>query len=266
MKKVQFRRRATCLAALSNTVILLACGGQEAPPDDGGDDDTPMTPTTPGQPTGGAGSGSSPEPEQPGASGDYFPLVDGSSFTYVHSTGWQETITVSATSYEGAPAFLLKDTADPDGERSESIFVKSGTQVLRVYKEDFDTTANDTLIAQVEYRPGFLRADSAWADATIGEEMAAAYERTETDPGQAPDPTEARSHTFTLEGIEDVTTNAGTFRGCLRVHRQRTWETDLAAGDEGQEKRFWFAPGVGKVQEETLDNGNTERLEAYTIP
>jgi hypothetical protein len=196
---------------------------------------------------------------------DYFPMVNGSSFTYVHSAGWQETITVSATTYEGSPAFLLIDTPDPDGERTESVFVQSGSKVLRVYKEIFDTTANDTLISRVEYRPGFVRADSAWANATLNVETSEEYQRTETIPGQGTEPTEDRSHVFILEGVEDVVTNAGTFRGCLRIRRQRTWQEDVG-GDEGQEKRFWFAPGVGKVQEETLDNGNTERLEAYTIP
>jgi hypothetical protein len=193
-------------------------------------------------------------------------MVDGSSFTYIHSTGWQETISVASTTFEGTAAFLVTDTASPDGERSESIFVQSGSKVLRVYKEVFDTTANDTLISHVEYRPGFVRADSAWVNATVGVEMPESYQRTETDPGQSADPTEERSHVFILEGLEDVTTNAGTFRGCLRIRRQRTWEVDLTVGDEGQEKRFWFAPGVGKVREETIDNGNTERLEAYSIP
>jgi hypothetical protein len=193
-------------------------------------------------------------------------MVDGSSFTYRHSAGWQDTVSVSSTTYQGAPAFLVEDTTDPDGERSESIFIQSGTQVLRVYKEVFNAAANETLLSQVEYRPGFLRADSAWARATIGVEMPQAYQRTETVPGQGTLPTEDRSHVFVLEAIEDVSTTAGTFHDCLRVLRQRTWQTNLAPGEEGQEKRYWFAPGVGKVQEETLDNGNTEQLEAYTIP
>lgn len=255
-------RGARILAQGWLAIALVGCGEQAAPPDDGmpGVGGQGPTPSGTGG-LGGSGGSGAPTPTMQ----DYFPMVDGSSFTYVHSAGWQETITVSATTYEGAPAFLLIDTPNPDGERTESIFVQSGTKVLRVYKEVFDTTANDTLIEQVEYRPGFLRADNAWAEATLGVEMPESYQRTETTPGQSADPSEDRSHTFVLEGVEDVVTNAGTFRACLRIRRQRTYETDVPS-DEGQEKRFWFAPGVGKVQEETLDNGNTERLEAYSIP
>jgi hypothetical protein len=243
------------------TFLFLGCGQQDpgtSPEGGGGQGPTPS-------PAGGmAGEGAGGNVNVP-TEVDYFPLVDGSSYVYLHSEGWLETLTVSSTNYEGSPAFLVSETPDPDGERAESVYVRSGTKVLRVYKEVFDTTANDMVTSQTEYRPGFLRADNAWSMATPNVEMEESYERTETEPGSAPKPTEARSHVFVLEGIEEVVTNAGRFADCLRVRRQRTWETDLGT-DEGQAKRFWFAPGVGKVREETLDSGNTESLESYTLP
>lgn len=252
---------AACFAGLC--LLLSACGQQAPGTEEDGMGGTGSDPTP--SPVGGGGDATGGGPVDEPTSADYFPLVDGSSFVYLHSAGWQETITVSATTYEGNPAFLLSETADPDGERAESIFVRSGTKVMRVYKEVFDTTTNDMVISQVTYRPGFVRADDAWATATIDAEMPEEYERTETVPGQGTQPPEQRSHTYVVEGIETVTTNAGRFDNCIRVRRQRTWEMPVA-GEEGQEKRFWFAPGVGKVREETLDTGNTETLESYTLP
>lgn len=242
--------------------LLAACGQQAPGTEDDGMGGMGSNPTP--SPVGGGGGGTGGGPGAPTLA-EYHPLVDGASYVYRHSKGWDETISISSTTYEGAPAFMVSESTDPDGERAESIFVRSGTKVLRVYKEVFDTTTNDMVISQVAYRPGFVRADDAWATATIDAEMPQEYERTETVPGEGTKPAEQRSHTYVLEGIETVTTNAGRFDNCIRVRRQRTWEMPVA-GEEGQEKRFWFAPGVGKVREETLETGNTESLESYTLP
>lgn len=241
-------------------MAAVACG-QKAPEDDSNGGNGGNGPVAP-SPNGGDGGGGGPVavPEM-----SYLPLVDGSTFTYVHSKGWQETLTISATTYEGGPAFLVTDTPNPDGERTESIFIQDGTRVRRVLKEIFDTLNDDALISSTVYDPGFVRVDDAWSEQAAGFEAMEAYERTETTPADGTGPTEDRSHVFIVEGLENVTTNAGVFRNCLRVRRQRTWQTDVPS-EEAQEKLFWFAPGVGKVQEETLNNGNTEFLEAYSIP
>jgi hypothetical protein len=54
---------------------------------------------------------------------------------------------------------------------------------------------------------------------------------------------------------EPVTVPAGTFN-CLRVRRR-------ASQQDGSDKTYWFAKGVGKVKEV---GGQTEELTSVTIP
>lgn len=83
---------------------------------------------------------------------------------------------------------------------------------------------------------------------------------------KAPQP---RAHTFMVESIsETVKVPAGTFRNCLRVRRVRALD-DPSIGDPmaqvEQDKQYWFAPGVGKVQERNVMTDSTEVLETYDL-
>lgn len=197
------------------------------------------------------------------------PMKAGATWTYKH-TNWTEVQTVTAMEYEGEPAFLVKDTPDPsDNLRADSVLVKRDGRLLRVYKEEFwvnPNTSAETLDAKATYGVGFLRCDEAWATKKPGWSETPEYIRVETvgtDPAKAP---EERSHTYTVEGREDITTAKGqTFGDCLRVRRSKDWAA-VDSAEDAKEKLYWFCPGVGKVREQNVENGKIEELVEYEIP
>lgn len=210
-----------------------------------------------------------PETDDAVASDDYYPLVDGATWTYRHSSsgGWDEVVTMEADP-DDASVFLLEDTANPDGEKSISRLQLTDAGVMRLSREAFLVAPNsEDLIFSVEYDPGFLRFDSAWLDAEEGDRETRSYVRTETDVGEDPDAPADREHFYTVESLSDtVVTDAGTFRNCVRIRRRRNWQLPDTTAADAQEKLFYYAPGVGKVKEENLTQGNTEELIDYAIP
>lgn len=212
---------------------------------------------------------------------DFFPMADGNTWTYAHIDGsrrviWEEvvTMTVTATS-TGAVAFSVSDTPGPGLEVvgtdrgrttfTRAIWVRDGTAVRRVYKEVvFDDTQEVFQI--VEYVPGFVRFDDAWLNTPEGQTADVEYMRTLTCTTDRLDRlvTEKRVHSYTVESTDaTVIVPAGTFEGCLQIHRQRVRSV---VGDD-DEKRYWFCPGVGKVKEVnvTTDGGGDEELIDYDV-
>jgi len=196
---------------------------------------------------------------------DYFPLVDGARFEYLHSNGpWTEVVEIEEA--EGG-LFEQHQSGDPDGESSRSVFEVVDGEVLRIEE---DALIDDELIYTAVYDPGFLRFSAAWLEADEGFEETRRYERTETEAGMEPKEPQPRAHTFTVESVsETVTVPAGTFRNCLRVRRVRALDDpsiDDPMAQEEQDKLYWFAPGVGKIREENVMSGSTEVLVTYDIP
>jgi hypothetical protein len=218
---------------------------------------------------GGAGSGGAGSGGDAGSGGgpslDYFPLADGASWTYLHSSnmGWNETVTIEATS--DANRFVSISSADPSGASSESTFEVVDGDVMRVAE---DTLVDGVLDMSTQYDPGFVRFSQRWVDAEPGYSERLTYQRTEMPAGGTPKPPNERAHIFTVEGVEDVTVPAGTFRNCVRVRRQRDYET-MSAGmvvTEDQRKLYWFCAGVGKVREENVDTEAFETLMEFELP
>jgi hypothetical protein len=231
------------------------------------------------------------DPGSPSESDDYFPLNDGARYEYKHSSsGWIELVEIEAGE-DGT--FLQHQSGDPDGESSTSTFEVVDGDVLRVAE---DQLIGGELVYSVEYDPGFLRFSAAWVSAEIGFEETRRYERTETqfsappgsggsgggsggggsggssgggsgDAGPETKDPQPRAHTFTVESItQTVKVPAGTFKNCLRVRRIRALDDpsiDDPMAQEEQDKLYWFAPGVGKIQEENVMTGTTEQLESY---
>jgi hypothetical protein len=200
-----------------------------------------------------------------GGGDDYFPLVDGARYEYLHSNGgWTEIVEIEAGD-DGM--FEQVQTGDPDGESSRSIFDVVDGEVLRVEE---DQLIDGDLIYTAVYDPGFLRFSAAWAEEDEGFEETRRYERTETEAGMEPKDPQPRAHTFTVESVnETVTVPAGTFRNCLRVRRVRALDDpsiDDPMAQEEQDKLYWFAAGVGKIREENVMSGSTEVLVTYDIP
>jgi hypothetical protein len=224
-----------------------------------------------------AGACSQDDPPEPadladgGLAVDYYPLVDGASWSYWHSSrgGWQEDVTVTeeGVDEQGRATFRMTDTPNLDGRNSKSILVRDGAAVLRVYRDQF---LNGEPELSVVYDPGFMRFDEAWIEQRVPFTETLTYQRTETDAGQQSQATTDRGHVFTMESLsETVEAEGRTFRNCVKVRRERVpgATSGTTAGTQGEEDNlYWYAPGVGKVRELNLTTGNTEVLVDFDIP
>lgn len=231
------RPLALVVAALAG---LAACGQEDPDPPTGSEQDQP-----------------------------YYPLVAGSWWDYKH-TDWTERVTVSSADFNGAPAFQMSDSPDDEGVRTDSIVTSVNGRAARVTKEEYQVNPDnsETLTSSVNYGTGFTRFNEDWAKQAVGYKETPEYERIETPPGGQPEAPEARRHTFEVLALDDeVTTERGTFR-CILIQRTKDWEAaeDGLDPDEAQTKRYWFARGVGKVQELNVDSGKVEQLIDYMIP
>lgn len=217
-----------------------------------------------------AGCGQEDPAPPPGELQPYHPLVDGSWWRYVHSD-WTEQVDLTTTSLDGQPAFTMIDSPNPDDQlRSDSVIASVDGRVVRLTKDEFLVGADDTavLTSSVSYGAGFTRFNEDWANQPVGYKETPEYLRVETRPGAAPRPPENRRHTFEIMSLsEEVTTGVGTF-DCIVIKRTKDWEAEEDGIDlaDAQTKTFWFARGVGKVQELNEDSGNTELLIDFSIP
>jgi hypothetical protein len=228
---------------LSITVLLLSACSQEDP----GDPNT--------------------KPEDGGSvAGDYYPMVAGSTLVYRHSGGsstWDDETKVSAIQHEGKAAFLTVGAPDPKGETSKNIIVQIGSQIHRAHKEELRA---DTVQGTVDYVPGFLRFDQAWASADDGDAQNVVYKRVEKTPQGNVVAEDDREHTFTVEARKDsVTVPAGKFDDCMRVRRVRVRGNPANASDD-DDKVFWFCAGIGKVKELSEVGGSNEELVSCDVP
>ena len=192
----------------------------------------------------------------------YYPVVEGAVWVYRHEGGtnlWDETVTVEMDG--DSPLFV--DSPSTSGESSRDTLGLVGTSVMRVSK--IALTAGKTT-ATVEYNPGFTRFDSAWLSQEVGYTEVLNYARQEWDAtGQLVRDGE-RSHSFSVEakGVE-VEVPAGKFSDCLVIYRMRQRDA-TATVDDGDDKRYWFCAGVGKVKEEEPTTGKLETLVSCTVP
>jgi hypothetical protein len=132
-----------------------------------------------------------------------------------------------------------------------------------VFREEF---TGATLELTTEYDPGFLRYDRAWQDKAAGFSEVATYQRVEYDgTGQVTGEAD-RSHTFTVEALDDmVSVPAGEIPNCMRVRRERVRAAGEMAADDDIDL-FWFCAGIGKVLEENQATGQREELVSCDVP
>jgi len=210
--------------------------------------------------------------EQPAPPADsteqaYFPLVAGSWWEYAHSDR-AEMVTVETADFNGALAFQMSDSPNSDGLRSDSIITSVNGRAARMTKEEYLVSATgETLTSSVSYGVGFTRFNESWANQAVGFTESPEYERVETAGGVVKAP-EARRHTFEVIAMDDeLSTPKGTFR-CIVIQRTKDWEAAAASalGEEAETKRYWFARGVGKVQELNVESGKAELLTDFSIP
>jgi len=189
------------------------------------------------------------------AQGNFFPLVDGATWTYRHTSGslevWDEVVAMRETTWQGGVAYETEDNADANGESTTSVHVLEGTAVFRVHKE---VELGGAAVLSADYDPGFLRVDNAWVE---GDSIVSTYQRTEYDASGTMVDRSPRNQRYTFESASvEVTVPAGTF-DCIQFVRERI--------ETGETKRFWFADGVGKVKHETLSTGSVEELSVYSL-
>ena len=200
-----------------------------------------------------------------GSKQSHFPLVDGATWTYRHTSAaeapWDEVATLSASRYQGKDAFVLADEEDAEGARSRSTQVVDGTRVYRAYKE---ISVAGQVVVTTEYAPAFLRYDEDWTtrgltvtlDDDWTETCVVASTASKCAPGAVKLGTTV--HTYTVIDVAaKVSVPAGDFTA-VEVQRE-----NVVAGET---KLFWFALGVGKVREENSHTGALEELSAYEIP
>lgn len=203
----------------------------------------------------------------------YFPLVAGSWWDYHHTSrgGWDERVTAEAADFDGAPAFLVTDSpTSGDNIRSDSILRVVDGRAVRVSKEEYfiGTDNSATLQSSVTYGVGFTRFNEDWANQAVGYRETPEYERVETRADGSMRAPEARRHTFEIVSLaEDVDTPKGTL-SCIVIRRTKDWEAEEEGIDaeDAEAKQFWFARGVGKVQELNLDSNNVETITDWLIP
>jgi hypothetical protein len=200
----------------------------------------------------------------------YHPLVPGSSWKYQHDD-WLEEVTLEADTFNGAPAFMMSDSPNPsDMLRSDSIISLSEGRVLRMTKDEYLLAgAGDPIMqSSVTYGVGFTRFNEDWAEQAVGYKESPEYIRVETPPGGTARPGEERRHTFEVMSLsEEVSTPAGTF-DCIVIKRSKDWEAAADGVDlaDAETKTFWFARGVGKVQERNDETLSVEVLTEFNIP
>jgi hypothetical protein len=237
--------RRVALLALTGLVGLSVGCGQDDPDD--------------------LGPGQQPPGEQP-----YHPLVDGSWWEYAHSD-WVERVELTTTDVGGQTAYLMVDSPNPNDDlRSDSIISSIDGRIARMTKEEYLVGAggSETLTSLVSYGVGFTRFNEDWATRAVGYTETPEYLRVETPPGGTPRAPEERRHTFEIMSLsEEVVTGTGTF-DCIVIKRTKDWqaEEDGVDASDAQTKTFWFARGIGKVQEKNEETGNTEVLIGYSIP
>jgi hypothetical protein len=201
----------------------------------------------------------------------YHPLVPGSRWQYAHSD-WEEVVTLEEGDFNGQPAFLMSDSPNPsDDLRSDAIIASVDGRVVRLEKDEFlvGAAGSTVLTSSATYGVGFTRFNEDWANQEVGFRETPEYVRIETRPGEAtPRPPEARRHTFEIINLHaQVQTPTGAF-DCIQIKRTKDWEAEEDGGDasDADAKTFWFARGVGKVQERNDVTGSTEVLTSYEIP
>ena len=217
------------------------------------------------------------EPPAPG-SDDYFPLAVGNYWVY-KETGYDnlhpeltrqfrhEVMDTADMDFEhdseGAlPVFIVEDTFPPPSEVGaddprKEYFYDDGTVVVRKRQETYDRNT-DALMKTRDYEPGLPKFDrSRTAIDDNWDVHFTSY--TVSIPAEPDDsPPFSTTYMFRILDPETTTVPAGTFE-CMKLSRFCT-----QGPCEGEEKIFYFAPGVGKVKEVT-DELKTEELTEYQV-
>lgn len=211
---------------LSGIIALLGCGNTE-----------PVDPPTP----------------DGGIEADYFPLVAGNTWTYraEYSPGKTLVKTLSAPEPipddpHGRSAFKLTRTESDDPTDIRYTWMGMDNERLVRYRKEW--WSEGVLKTAKVYDPPFvrvvpaqMRAGGTWDSGSI----------TRTDYNGAGDVEEVATKFYTFEvlSIDEVLTVEGQDLNCIKFRRLDS--------EDGDNKEFWFAAGIGKVKEWGKDANST---------
>ena len=169
-------------------------------------------------------------------------------------------VSVEATQWEGADAFLMLV-----GSKRDTLVDNAGA-VSRVQRE----RVSDNLVSErITYDPGFLRVDEGWKTASVGQVFIQDFHRVESDADGMNAVEEDRTYTYTIIAMdEEVEVQAHTY---TTIHVQRECTAGQTSGDIVD---YWFAAGVGKVQEHQHEHPDADleideswkKLLSFSIP
>jgi hypothetical protein len=202
---------------------------------------------------------------------DYFPLVTGASWTYrvtdpLNPGAPAETKTQTVEAFEdveeekaGVMAYRLV-TRKP-GDETRSWQIKVDGVLVRHAERAFDVVGSTFTPKNTSFfYPYKVRIDGNAEHTAMGATYDTTHNEKIFDSNSPGGKTISKTERWTVEATaEEVTVPAGTFTAI----RLRRVVLVGAGGDEGADKTFWFAEGVGKVKE---TGGQTEELMSYTIP
>ena len=207
---------------------------------------------------GACGSEAQPDGGVNPGTGRYLPMKQGATWTYEiedPTTGAVEekVSTVGALEDVGgtkAGTMAFKVTTERLDGMTVSWQEDTGSAIVRHKEQSFDLAG--TMTREELYNPFKLRLDEADAHIMQGATWEDTYEEL-----VAGDPVPVmKTETWTvLEVGDEITVPAGTFE-TIRIRR-------VSDDVMGSDKTYWFARGVGKVQEV---GGQTEKLVSYDIP
>lgn len=197
--------------------------------------------------------------------GPLLPLVDGADWTYVEYDGAgavtdSDYVSIELTQFEGADAFLMLVGSKQD------MLVDKGGAVSRVQRE---RVSDNVVSERITYDPGFLRVDEGWKEASVGEVFMQDFHRVESDGEGMNAVEDDRTYTYTIIAMdEEVEVQAGIY---TTIHVERECTAGETSGDIVE---YWFAAGVGKVQEHQHEHPDAEleidekweKLLSFSIP
>ncbi len=159
----------------------------------------------------------------------------------------EQTVTGTVASSRGTAFVVLTEKRNSKGTRAVQV-VEEG-RLLRLSEETLEGTLVE---ARLQFEPYDLRIDSSKIN--LGDTYEDAHQENVLDASGNILETLPIRQVFTVEATgELVSVPAGTFE-CVKIRRK---------DEDGGEKLFWYAPGLGKVKEA---GGQTEELVRADIP
>lgn len=193
-----------------------------------------------------------------GLTGALLPWREGNTWTYRVTKDGEVTMKVVTIGAEEPVAGsgpnsgkLANKVTTMKGAMDETVSWQAleGERVVRYREQSFGAKTGLVKLEE-HWSPHKLHVDGAMAHRMPGAQWTETYEETKL-PSDGPASTATAQDVWLVDGEQDVTVPAGTFRSIVL---RKTGETSA--------KTYWYVPGVGKVKE---TGGQTEELVSFQV-